>query len=385
MNNPLLQLHNYGQSIWLDYIRRDLIHGGELRRLISEDGLSGMTSNPTLFEEAITKSSDYDADIRKFSSQGKKPEEIYDLLTQKDVADAADVFHDRYNRSNGREGYVSLEVNPKLAYETDATIAEAHRLWQAVRRPNIMIKVPATKEGLPAIEQLTSEGVNVNITLLFGIRRYQSVAKAYFDGLNARKKAGMNINDIFSVASFFLSRIDVLLDPMIEKIPDAAKRNSLHGEIAIASAQIAYKNYRDIFYGAEFGNLRSEGGRTQQVLWASTSTKNPAYSDVKYVEPLIGPETINTLPKKTIDAYRDHGQPQIRLDAAASAALEKFRVLKEAGISIDAATDQLEREGVEKFIQAYDKALDAVQKKCFAAKNSDGSAQNKFALHEVSR
>ena len=366
--NPLKQLETLGQSIWLDYIKRDLISSGKLKKLIDEDGLRGMTSNPSLFENAIAKSSDYDADIQKMLQEGKDVNMIYAALTQKDVQDAADEFCHLYNQMNGRDGYVSLEVNPHLAHDTNGTIEEARRLWTQLNRPNVFIKVPATKEGLPAITQLISEGINVNVTLLFGLSRYREVAEAYLAGIESRLSQGKSIAHVSSVASFFLSRIDVLLDPIFEKImADNTEKSELakqlHGQIAIASAKIAYSLYDEIFNSAKFKKLAEEGAQVQRLLWASTGTKNPEYSDIKYVEALIGPETVNTLPLETIDAYRDHGDPKLRLGLDLDKATSFFQHLPDLGINMDQVTQQLENEGVDKFNKAYDQLIETLRKK----------------------
>lgn len=366
--NPLKELAALDQSIWLDYIKRDLISSGKLKTLIEEDALRGMTSNPTLFEKAITESHDYDSDIQKMVLEGKSVDEMYEALTQKDVQDAADEFRHLYDTIDGRDGYVSLEVNPHLAHDTHGTIEEARRLWKSLNRPNVFIKVPATKQGLPAIQQLISEGINVNITLLFGLSRYREVAEAYITGIESRLSQGKPVNHVSSVASFFLSRIDVLLDPIFEKMivenTDEAKlAKQLHGQIAIASAKIAYSIYEEIFKSDRFTQLTTKGAQVQRLLWASTGTKNPNYSDIKYVEALIGPETINTLPLETIDAYRDHGNPKLRLGLDLNKAVTHFKILPTLGINMDDVTQQLENEGVNKFSQAYDKLITALAKK----------------------
>ena len=357
--NPLKQLEALGQSIWLDYIKRDLMSSGKLKKLIDEDGLHGMTSNPSLFEKAIAESSDYDSDIKKMLQEGNDVDMIYEALTQKDVQDAADEFRHLYNQINGRDGYVSLEVNPHLAHDTNGTIEEARRLWKKLNRPNVFIKVPATKEELPAITQLISEGINVNITLLFVLSRIREVADAYIAGIESRLSQGKPVEHISSVASFFLSRIDVLLDPIFEKM--LAKE--LQGQIAIASAKIAYSMYEEIFKSDKFKKLAEKGAQVQRLLWASTGTKNPNYSDIKYVEALIGPETVNTLPLETIDAYRDHGDPKVRLGLELDKAKGFFQRLPDLGINIDQVTQQLENEGVDKFIKAYDQLIATLKKK----------------------
>ena len=317
--NPLKKLGTFGQSIWLDYIRRDLITSGQLRRLIDEDGLRGMTSNPAIFEKAIVDSQEYDEDIRAMAQEGKGENAIYEALSQRDVQSAADEFRPLYDKTDGRDGYVSLEVNPHLAHDANGTVEEAHRLWKTLARPNVFIKVPATTEGLVAIQALISEGINVNVTLLFGLPRYRQVADAYLAGLAARVARGKPVNHVASVASFFVSRIDALVDPLLEKViaqggDKAAMAKTLRGQVAIASAKMAYHIYKEIFGGDRFQELAAQGARAQRVLWASTSTKNPDYGDVKYVEALIGPDTVNTAPPETLDAYRDHGDPNARLE-----------------------------------------------------------------------
>ena len=363
--NPLKQLATLGQSIWLDYIRRDLIVSGGLRRLIEEDGLRGMTSNPAIFEKAIANSREYDADIRAMALKGKDAEAIYETLSQHDVQSAADEFRPVYESTNGKDGYVSLEVNPHLAHDTQGTIREARRLWGALNRPNVFIKVPATVEGLPAIKQLTSEGINVNITLLFGLTRYRLVADAYIDGIEARLARGEDVSHVASVASFFVSRMDTLVDPLLEKLmlhggKDADLAKKAHGQTAIASAKMAYQIYKEIFGSDLFGKLAAQGARVQRVLWASTGTKNPDYEDVKYIEALIGPDTVNTIPVETLNAYRDHGVPKARLEHDVGKATGILEGLLKLGIRIDTITQQLEDEGVEKFNMPFDKLMETL-------------------------
>jgi transaldolase len=366
--NNLLKIKKFGQSIWLDYIDRRMIHSGELKRLIEADGLRGVTSNPSIFDEAIERSQDYEEAILALSQEGKTAEEIYQTLTVEDVQMAADEFRHLYDTSGGTHGFVSLEVNPHLAYRTAETMAEARELWRSLDRSNVFIKVPATKEGLPAIQQLISEGINVNVTLLFGLPRYREVAAAYIAGLEERAAAGKPCDRVCSVASFFLSRIDVLVDAKLEEImagggPKAETAEKLRGQVAIASAKEAYQMYKEIFGQKRFQRLAEKGGRRQRVLWASTSTKNPDYSDVKYVEALIGPETINTLPQETLKAYRDHGNPQERLERGLEEARKVLELLPEVNMDIDQVTQQLEKEGVEKFNKPYDRLLDTLAKK----------------------
>jgi transaldolase len=361
-NNPLKQLETLGQSIWLDYIRRDLIAGGELRRLIEEDGLRGMTSNPAIFEKAMADSHDYDDDIRGLAVEGKGAKEIYEALSRRDVQSAADAFRPLYDKTDGKDGYVSLEVNPHLAYDANGTMQEARRLWGALNRPNVLIKVPSTAEGLPAIQQLISEGINVNVTLLFGLPRYRQVVEAYIAGIEARTSQGQAVKHVASVASFFVSRIDALVDILLENLiaqggKDADLAKEARGQVAVAGAKMAYQIYKEVFGSNRFKKLTDKGARVQRLLWASTGTKNPEYSDVKYVEALIGPDTVNTAPVETINAYRDHGEPQARLERDVAAAACLLKRLPELGINLDKVTQQLEDEGLKKFNQPFDKLL----------------------------
>jgi transaldolase len=366
--NPLLELEAFGQSIWMDYIRREMINSGELQNLIEEDGVSGVTSNPSIFEKAIAESYDYDDAIHALTLKGKTSDEIYQSLTVEDIQNVADLLRPRYDQTDGRDGFVSLEVNPKLAHDSASTISEARRLWSLVNRPNVMIKVPATLEGLPAIRQLISEGINVNITLLFGLPRYREVAEAYIAGLEDLMAKGKPLKQVASVASFFLSRIDVLIDPVLDQKmntanPQAELAAGLQGQIAIASAKAAYQMYKEIFGSERFARLAKKDARTQRLLWASTSTKNPAYKDTKYMEALIGPYTINTVPVETLSAYRDHGNPARTLDQNVSKAYKSFEDLKSVGIDLDAVTQQLEDEGIEKFSAAFDRLMASLEEK----------------------
>lgn len=367
--NPLRKLESYGQSIWMDFISRDSLDSGELKRFIEEDGVSGVTSNPSIFEKAITAGHDYDEAIHRLALDGRNAVEIYQNLTVEDIQRTADLFRPMYDRLEGRDGFVSLEVSPHLAHDTNGTIAEARQLWARVGRPNLFIKVPATREGLPAIRQLISEGINVNITLLFGLPRYREVAEAYLSGLEALAARGRPLERVASVASFFLSRIDTLVDPSLEKLQTqggaAAKTAAgLHGLVATMSARVAYDIYQKLFNSERFQKLAQKGARTQRLLWASTSTKNPQYSDVKYVEALIAPLTIDTLPVETIIAYRDHGKPtrdSLLVDPDDSCRVRER--LMETGIDLDQVTQQLEDEGVEKFNKAYDQLISALTEK----------------------
>ncbi len=365
--SALAHLEALGQSFWLDYIDRRVIRDGQLRRMIEEDGLRGVTSNPSIFEKAITTREDYDADIKRLVRAGKTAPDICESLMVEDIRDAADVFRPLYERLDGRDGFVSLEVSPRLARDTQGTIDEARRLWKLVNRPNVMIKIPATEEGLPAIRQCVSEGVNINVTLLFGLTRYMKVAGAYIEGIERLANEGRPIGRVASVASFFLSRIDTLLDPVLERIglggPGAETARELHGQIAVACAKEAYQMFREVFGGRKFASLTACGARPQRLLWASTSTKNPAYSDTKYVEPLIGPDTVNTMPLELVEAYRDHGSPARRLDEGVEQANSLLARLSDIGIVLPDVADTLETEGIDKFNKAYDGLLASLVKK----------------------
>jgi len=362
--NPLKKLESLGQSIWLDYIRRDLITSGELQKLIDEDGLRGMTSNPSIFEKAIAESNLYDTEIQKMALKGKNVNDIYEAISQQDVQSAADVFRPLYERTGGKDGYVSLEVNPNLAHDTANTIEEGRRLWAALNRPNVLIKVPATTEGLPAIRQLISDGINVNVTLLFALPRYKEVIEAFIAGITDRINQGKSIKNIASVASFFLSRIDAVIDPkeadfIASEGEKAHFATKIRGQVAISSAKIAYKIYQEVFESEQFLKL---GASPQRLLWASTSQKNPKYSDVKYVEALIGPNTVNTIPLKTLEAYRDHGDPANLLEVGVEQSSRVLSELSEIGIDLKTITEELENDGVAKFIQAFDMLMDALAK-----------------------
>jgi transaldolase/glucose-6-phosphate isomerase len=368
--NPLKELLNYGQSMWLDYIRRDLFTTGKLAQLILEDGLRGMTSNPSIFEKAIGDSSLYDDILHSLASRkdldttGK-----YEQIAIRDIQDAADALRPVYEESKFRDGYVSLEVSPLLALKTQETTDEARRLWKAVKRENVMIKVPGTAEGLPAIRQLIGEGININVTLLFAQEVYVKVAEAYIAGLEDLATGGGNLKKMASVASFFISRIDTLIDSLLgEKLKttsDAKQQallKSLLGKVAIANGKLTYQRYQNIFSGPRWQALVAKGAQTQRVLWASTSTKNPDYRDVIYVEELIGPDTVNTMPPATVDAFRDHGQLRNSLTEDVPAAAKVMDDLARAGIAIKEVTDKLTKDGVKLFADAFDKLLAAVEK-----------------------
>jgi len=368
--NPLRQLLDYGQSMWLDYIRRDLFTTGKLKQLIDEDGLRGMTSNPSIFEKAIGESSLYD-DILK-SLAGRKDLDTtakFEQIAIRDIQDAADALRGVYEESKFRDGYVSLEVSPYLALKTQETIDEARRLWKTVKRDNVMIKVPGTAQGLPAIRQLIGEGLNINITLLFAQEVYETVAEAYIAGLEEFAGRGGNLKKMASVASFFISRIDTLADSKIEEKLKAttdtkqqALLKSLLGKVAIANGKLTYQRYQRIFSGPRWQALAAKGAQTQRVLWASTSTKNPNYRDVIYVEELIGPDTVNTMPPATIDAFRDHGKVRKSLTEDVAGAARVMDDLARGGISIKEVTDKLTQDGVKLFADAFDKLLAAVEK-----------------------
>jgi len=383
--NPLQALLSFGQSVWLDYIRRSLIETGELARMIREDGLRGMTSNPAIFEKAIAGSTDYSQLLSELAARGNlNATQMYEQLAVRDVQDAADAFRGVYDESKRRDGYVSLEVSPYLAHKTDETIAEARRLWKAVSRPNIMIKVPGTPEGIPAFRQLISEGINVNVTLLFAQEVYERVAEAYVDGLEEFVKRGGDASQIASVASFFVSRIDTLVDSQLAAIAksgksDAALANSLQGKVAIANAKLAYQIYKRIISGSRWQALAGRGAQTQRVLWASTSTKNPKYRDVLYVEELIGPDTVNTIPPATFDAFRDHGIPRASLEEQIDDAKKTMQDLARVGVSMKDATDQLTDEGVKLFAEAFDKLLAAVEKNTKKSAPASSAAVSRFS------
>lgn len=368
--NPLKELLTYGQSMWLDYIRRDLFSSGKLMKLIQEDGLRGMTSNPSIFEKAIGESSLYDDMLQQLATRKDLDTTAkFEQIAIRDIQDAADILQPVYKESNFRDGYVSLEVSPYLARKTQETIDEARRLWKAVKRDNVMIKVPGTAEGLPAIRQLIGEGININITLLFAQEVYVKVAEAYIDGLEDLASHGGNLKKMASVASFFISRIDSLVDSKLnDKIktttdPDQqALLKNLLGKVAIANGKLTYQRYQKIFSGSRWESLAAKGAQTQRVLWASTSTKNPAYRDVIYVEELIGPDTVNTMPPATIDAFRDHGQLRNSLTEDVGGAAKVMDDLQRAGVSMKEVTDKLTEDGVKLFADAFDKLLAAVAK-----------------------
>jgi len=356
-HNKLKSIQDLGQSIWLDFFDRKIMDTGKLEKLIEHDGIRGVTANPSIFEKAINSSSDYEKDITVLSKQKGSNEDTFFSLAVIDIKRAADFFKSVYEETNGDDGFVSIEVSPHLAHDTEGTIKQARELWYAINRKNVMIKIPGTAEGLPAIRKCISEGININITLLFGLHRYKQVTDAYISGLEDRIKADEPIDQIASVASFFLSRIDVLIDPLLEE----KGLDKMKGEVAIASAKKAYEIFKEVFNSERFKNLEAKGAKRQRVLWASTSSKDPSFSDVKYVEALIGPDTINTIPIETLEAFNDHGKAESHLEDDLNKATQLLMQLKEKEIDINTITQQLEDEGIEKFNKAYDKLLEAIE------------------------
>ena len=352
-------IHDFGQSIWLDFFDRKIMDSGALQKLIDEDGIRGVTSNPAIFEKAISASDNYDADISALSKQKISNDKIFYAIAVKDIQRAVEFFKHIYDQSHGEDGFVSLEVSPHLSRDTEGTIKQARELWYAVGRKNVMIKIPGTAEGLPAIRKCIGEGINVNVTLLFGLTRYKEVTDAYIAGLEDRVKSHQSINEVASVASFFLSRIDAMIDPMLKE----KGVENIMGEVAIASAKGAYQIYQDTFYSERFKKLEAHGAKRQRVLWASTGTKDPSMSDVKYVEALIGKETVNTIPFETLEAFRHHGNAANRLEDGMNKATNVLAQLKEMGIDIDTITQKLEDEGIAKFNQPYDKLLNVIETK----------------------
>jgi transaldolase len=358
--NPLVRLGELGQSPWYDYITRDLMTGGELARLIADDGLRGMTSNPTIFEKAIAASRLYDAEIRGLADMGRSAQEIFEHLAVADVQAACDAFAGVHHATGGSDGLVSLEVSPALARDTDATIHEAERLWRLLARANAMIKIPGTREGLPAITHCIAAGVSVNVTLLFSVERYAEVIEAFLEGLERRIEAGLPLRTITSVASFFVSRVDAKVDPLLDRMGDP---EALRGRIAIANACAAYRLFEWSLGTPRWDRLAKAGARPQRPLWASTSTKDPRYSDVHYVEALVAPRTVNTLPPETFAAYREHGRPVVRIQDGVAAAPGQLRALAELGIDLGAITQALETDGVAKFAASYAALLAGIEAK----------------------
>jgi transaldolase len=368
--NPLIELQAYGQSFWYDNIRRKFLHDGSIQSLIDDDGLQGMTSNPSIFENAIGNSDDYDDQIAGLIGKGDTPAAVYEALALVDIRAACDMFADLYESSKGGDGFVSLEVSPHLANNEAETIAEARRLYGAVNRPNVMIKVPATAEGIPAIAELIGDGINVNITLMFSMAHYEAVANAYLEGLTRLLARGGDPTKVASVASFFVSRVDTAVDKQLEALNDPAAE-ALMGKAAIANSKIVYRRFKEIFHGEAFERLRSAGAPVQRLLWASTSTKNPSYPDTLYVDQLIGPETVNTMPPSTIEAFRDHGILTNALEREIDDAQLVLDHLVELDIDLDEITEELQSNGVAAFARSYDSLLNTIAQKMAALAESD--------------
>ncbi len=367
-SNPLVQVLDFGQSIWLDQMRRSLLTSGELKKLIDDDGLRGLTSNPTIFEKAIGGSKDYVEQLSELGQKGASVSDMYEALVIQDIGNAADVFRGVYDSSKGKDGFVSLEVSPLLADDTDATIKEAKSLFQRLSRPNVMIKVPATAAGIPAIEELIASGLNINVTLIFSVEVYEQVVEAYIKGLERRAAAGQPIDRIASVASFFVSRIDSAVDRQLEdtlaKETDPARKDqikALMGKAAIANAKMAYRSFKKTFGSERFAKLKAKGAQVQRPLWASTSTKNPNYRDVLYVEELIGPDTVDTVPPATIDAFRNHGKPAATLEQGMDRVDSVFDGLKKFGVDFKKVTEQLTVEGVKSFAESFRQLTDTIE------------------------
>ena len=357
---PLKQLNRLGQSIWLDFIERSILGNGDLAGLIQHDDLAGLTSNPAIFEKAISQDKTYSEDIARLGRAGMTREGLYTSLVLDDISRAADLFLPVYEQTNGRDGYVSIEVSPLLARDSEASIQEARELWTHLKRPNIMIKIPGTTEGLVAVRTLLAEGINVNVTLLFSVDRYASVLETYLQALENRLAQGLPLDRVASVASFFLSRIDTKVDALLDDMRDASQATTageLRGRAAIASAALAYRHYQSVIQTPRWKNLAKAGADVQRLLWASTSSKDPAYSEIKYVEPLIAENTVNTLPMNTLNAYREQGQPALRIDEAIASADEVMTQLAELGVDIPTLMQALEEEGIKKFVEPYQAIL----------------------------
>jgi transaldolase len=370
MTNPLRELEALGQSIWLDDIDRGDLLSGRFGRLIDEDGLTGATGNPTIFEHSITHDTTYDEQIQQLIREEKSAQEIYEALAITDEQTVADLLRSVYERTAGQDGFVSIEVSPYLAHDTEKTLAEVRRFWQTIDRPNLMVKIPSTSAGIPAIRQALAEGININITLMFSLENYRQVAQAYLSALEERLAAGKDISRIASVASFFVSRVDVLVDKLLEdKIKATSvsaeqhKLKALQGKAAIANARLAYQEFKQLFSGPRFESLRQHGTRVQRPLWASTGTKNPAYRDVLYVEELIGPNTVNTMPLKTLESFRDHGRVRLSVEEDITQVHAVLTALQAAGIDYEQVTRQLQEEGVQKFIDSFDKLFQCIEDK----------------------
>ena len=364
--NPLKALGEQGQSVWLDYMRRNLITSGDLQRLIDNDGVKGLTSNPTIFQKAVEGSEEYDDLFRDWAPKGASAGDVFEVLAVRDIGDAARIFRPVWEQTRHRDGYCSIEVTPTLAHDTQGSVVEARRLWQKLNVQNVMVKIPGTVEGVPAIEQCVSEGLNINVTLLFSQDAYVAVAEAYIRGLEKRLARGEDISKSASVASFFVSRIDSLVEKVIagrEKTATPQQRalfDEVTGKVAVANAKQAYQKYKQLFSGPRWQKLADQGAKSQRVLWASTGTKNPKYSDVLYIEELIGPDTVNTIPPATLDAFRDHGKVRRALDQGLDQADAVMRKLEQSGISMKAVTDQLVEDGVKAFSDSFSELISAV-------------------------
>ena len=361
MINTLKKLEKFGQSVWIDNISRGMLKKGELEKLVEEDGISGVTSNPTIFQKAIGKGNDYDEQLKTLLSENSEltSSDLFEKLAVKDIQEGTDILSNVYDKTHGNDGFVSIEVSPELAYDTENTISEARRLFKEVNRKNVMIKIPATQEGIPAIRQMISEGANINITLIFAQSVYEQVVDAYFSGLENRIKEGKDISNIASVASFFISRIDTAVDNELSKV----KNDDLKGKIAIANGKLVYEKFQELFSSSRFKKLQENGAKVQKVLWASTSTKNPAYSDILYVEELIGPKTVNTMPPSTITAYKDHGKPEERLTKNVDEAREQMKKLAELNVDFSVITRKLTEKGVELFSESFKELMQEIGNK----------------------
>jgi transaldolase len=356
----LRRLAEYGQSVWIDFLSRDMIRNGELERRMRDDAVVGVTSNPTIFQKAISSGAAYDEQLREVLEVERDPKEIFLRLAIKDVEDALDLLRPVWDEGSGQDGYVSLEVDPNLASDTAGTIEEAQRLHETIDRPNLFVKIPATKAGLPAIEEMIARGRSINVTLIFSLERYGEVAEAYIRGLERLVEAGGDPGKVASVASFFVSRVDTETD---RRLDEMGGRDELKGKLAVANAKLAYQQYKQIFAGNRWEALSSRGATTQRCLWASTSTKNPAYRDVMYVEELIGPKTVNTMPEETIEAFQDHGEVAPTLEQGIDEAERVFEQIRQAGVDYDDVTDTLEREGVQKFADSFAELLEGIRAK----------------------
>jgi transaldolase/glucose-6-phosphate isomerase len=363
-DNPLVALNALGQSVWLDFLSRDIIQSGKLKGLITGDGLSGVTSNPTIFQKAISGSEVYNPVFEQLIESGMKDEkQLFLTIAIEDIKAAADLLHPTFSSTGGHDGFVSIEVSPDLAFDTEATVREAREIFETVDRRNVMIKVPATREGLPAIEELTAGGVNVNVTLLFSVERYKDVTEAFISGLERRASRGEPVEGIASVASFFISRVDSLVDKLLDAAADRAGALPLKGRAAVANAKMAYQEYKGIFFGERFRALEDKGAQKQRLLWGSTSAKNPDYRDIKYVEELVAENSVNTLPENTIDAFRDHGEPRLTIEDNLDAERRFFDELRAVGIEIEEVAARLEQEGVKSFSDSYFALLDEIARK----------------------